>query len=1081
MLDAVARLQDTCRADIEDLGRLRGQRQQRLAEAERMARASIERELSAVRGLAEQVSLGSQLRTKLISKSGFQPRRAEPGPVPGLAEAITEWQRLSAEAQAAVREFDDAFDQWGSRLFKSVKSMPLVEDWLWEVLDRLDQIHGAVPALSQAFIAGKVREAAAAIDAFATAEARRRNVGQARLAEEVRQAVADVDARTGLAGAAWADQRWRSPVPASVVERLIRLGGLQVAAPSSLGVAAVPALVSFPFVAGIAVAAEVGDRDKATGLLRSLILRLFAAVPPGGLQVKVFDPVAVGQSVAEFRHLSEYDSRLMDEKTWTSERDIERILDELSDHLEVVISTYLRGQFATIDEYNQHAGEVAQPYRVLAVFDYPTGFSERAQRQLLSLIENGPRCGVYTILHYDPSAGSRDGHANVPVDRLIHGMRKVRWHGGTAQMSGPAGENVAALLPDEAPPVSFGADGKPQTSCAALLTAVGEQVRDIMARPRAVTLESLLPVLSRSRSGVLPVLARGVPPVSADPATWWTASSAESAVALLGRSGAQGVTSMFFSSTDVAGGAIMVGLPRSGKTTSLHSVICTLSMLYPPDELELYLIDAKHGVEFKVYEALPHARMVSVNSDREFSLAVLKSIEREIQRRAELMKSEGSGRANLTEYRQVTGAKLARIVVIIDEFHELFEEPDRIGSEAFAAFSNIVRMGPFAGVHIILASQTLSAMPAMDRPTLLLLPQRVAFMCNDYDAEIVMGDTNKAVRFLSKTGEGIFNPARGEESRNQPFQGLYIPADERVMLIRALAAKAAAAGWRRRPRVFDGDTAAARPIAQPGAPAPQARPRGLAIPLGEPFTLDEWEGITLRRTRGANALLLGDSDDELADLAIRGALHSAIAAAREQGASVTTVDFIGDEDIERGMTVMEVAQALGSSYTRSHGAEAALRELATEAARRVEAEDYRAPVRVLILFGLQRALSFVPADPYACENADEPSIATLLAAIVKDGPDFGIHTVISADRLKTVELRLGPDVLPEFTLRVLGSDADRGDLAGATGQYGDVPAPRTAQLLIGDQARGTAKRVRGYAVLTENAVPLRRRMGIDHG
>lgn len=146
---------------------------------------------------------------------------------------------------------------------------------------------------------------------------------------------------------------------------------------------------------------------------------------------------------------------------------------------------------------------------------------------------------------------------------------------------------------------------------------------------------------------------------------------------------------MYFSSTDVAGGALMIGLPSSGKTTSLHSIICTLSMLYPLDELELYLIDAKHGVEFKAYEALPHARMVSVHSDREFSLAVLKSIEKEIQRRAELMKSEGSGRANLTEYRQATGA-----------------------------------------------------MPAMDRPTLLLLPQRVAFMCNDYDAEIVM--TGKA-------------------------------------------------------------------------------------------------------------------------------------------------------------------------------------------------------------------------------------------------------------------------------------------------------------------------------------------------
>ena len=96
MLAAAVRLQDTCRADIEDLGRLRGQRQQRMAEAERTARASIERELSAARGLGEQVSLGSRLREDLVRKSGFQPRRAELGPVPDLAGAISEWNRLSA-------------------------------------------------------------------------------------------------------------------------------------------------------------------------------------------------------------------------------------------------------------------------------------------------------------------------------------------------------------------------------------------------------------------------------------------------------------------------------------------------------------------------------------------------------------------------------------------------------------------------------------------------------------------------------------------------------------------------------------------------------------------------------------------------------------------------------------------------------------------------------------------------------------------------------------------------------------------------------------------------------------------------
>jgi hypothetical protein len=335
-----------------------------------------------------------------------------------------------------------------------------------------------------------------------------------------------------------------------------------------------------------------------------------------------------------------------------------------------------------------------------------------------------------------------------------------------------------------------------------------------------------------------------------------------------------------------------------------------------------------------------------------------------------------------------------------------------------------------------------------------------------------MSESNKAVRFLSKIGEGIFNPARGEESRNQPFLGLYIPADERAGLLRELSAKAAADGWRRIPRVFDGDTLVARPARDdlPASGVAGPRSRGLEIPLGEPFTLDDADGVTLRRSRGSNVLLLGDTDDDLSDLAIRGALHSVILAASDSDVPVTVIDFIGDEFLDRGLTVMDVASAFGASYTRSRGAEAALRGLADETAQRVRAEDYRSTPRVLVLYGLQRALSLTPVDPYEAD-AESPSLSALLAAILCGGPDFGIHTVISTDRLKSVELRLGSDVLPELGLRVVGSSADQVDLATATGQYGDMPAPRNGQLLIADQVRGTTRRVRGYAVLTDKTLP----------
>jgi hypothetical protein len=352
MLAAAARLQDTCRADMDDLRKLRDQRQQGMSEAERAARASIDRALEAAPGIDDNTSLGSSLRACLAELGGVQTRHAAPHPVSDFAGAISQWKQLAGAAQQAVREFTDAHREWQSRAFKRAKSTPQVPDSLWDTLDRLDQIHRAVPVLRKALIAAAVRQESDRLTAALTAEGRHREGNQAQLAEEVRAAVAAVYASSGMAAAPWSDPRWRAPAAAAAVEHFIRLGDFQVPVPSVLGVGLIPALVPFPFTSGIAVGATVADRDKATGVLRSLILRLFAAVPPGGLQFKVFDPVALGQSVAEFRHLSEYDSRLMGEKTWTSERDIERVLDELSDHLQVVISTYLRGQFPTIEVFS---------------------------------------------------------------------------------------------------------------------------------------------------------------------------------------------------------------------------------------------------------------------------------------------------------------------------------------------------------------------------------------------------------------------------------------------------------------------------------------------------------------------------------------------------------------------------------------------------------------------------------------------------------------------------------------------------------------------------------------------------------
>ena len=84
------------------------------------------------------------------------------------------------------------------------------------------------------------------------------------------------------------------------------------------------------------------------------------------------------------------------------------------------------------------------------------------------------------------------------------------------------------------------------------------------------------------------------------------------------------------------------GRTGAGKTVFLLDVLYGLAARYAPAELQLYLLDFKEGVSFTEFVPterdpswLPHARAVGIESDREYGLAVLRELRRELTRRAD--------------------------------------------------------------------------------------------------------------------------------------------------------------------------------------------------------------------------------------------------------------------------------------------------------------------------------------------------------------------------------------------------------------------------------------------------------------
>src|SRR5690606_20733721 len=65
------------------------------------------------------------------------------------------------------------------------------------------------------------------------------------------------------------------------------------------------------------------------------------------------------------------------------------------------IQQYLRNEYDDIEQYNRRAGSIAEPYRFLVIANFPANFTEAAQRRLATIINSGPRCGVYTLIMID--------------------------------------------------------------------------------------------------------------------------------------------------------------------------------------------------------------------------------------------------------------------------------------------------------------------------------------------------------------------------------------------------------------------------------------------------------------------------------------------------------------------------------------------------------------------------------------------------------------------------------------------------------------------------------------------------------
>ncbi|MGL2799752.1 FtsK/SpoIIIE domain-containing protein [Helicobacter pylori] len=203
---------------------------------------------------------------------------------------------------------------------------------------------------------------------------------------------------------------------------------------------------------------------------------------------------------------------------------------------------------------------------------------------------------------------------------------------------------------------------------------------------------------------------------------------------------------------------LICGRSGSGKSNFLHVLIQNLAFYYDPDEVQLFLLDYKEGVEFNAYTdpILEHARLVSVASSVGYGMSFLSWLCKEMQKRAELFKQFNV--KDLIDYRKHD--EMPRLIVVIDEFQVLFSDNSTQGKEGVErSLNTLLKKGRSYGVHLVLATQTMRG-GEIDSSIKAQIANRIALPMDADDSAKILDD-DVACELVRP--EGIFNNNGGHQ------------------------------------------------------------------------------------------------------------------------------------------------------------------------------------------------------------------------------------------------------------------------------------------------------------------------------
>jgi S-DNA-T family DNA segregation ATPase FtsK/SpoIIIE len=730
---------------------------------------------------------------------------------------------------------------------------------------------------------------------------------------------------------------------------------------------------------GVIIHASHSQLDRAVEMAHQILWRLISGAAPSRAKLTLIDPLGRGQHFTSFMALADYDPSMVGHRVWTTDSKIDARLGELAHHVEDVLQASLRDRFERSEDYNQVAGSMAEPYRMVAAVGLPEGLTRDAYKHLRALIESGLRCGIFTILVCDDSKPW-------PSDMPVPGGKKVLHlsidRDGQWQLDSDGLEGLP-FRPAATPPISMRQQ---------LVENIGAAT--VAASRVEIPLEA---ILSNEQQA--------------------TGSTDDGIEIAIGSQGANRTLSLDLGE-GVRQHVLIAGKTGSGKSTLLHSIITSGAYRYSPDQLHFYLLDFKKGVEFKPYaeSGLPHARVIGIESEREFGRSVLQRLDEELQRRGELFRAESV--QELHDYRQKSGKDMPRILLVIDEFQELFVRDDRLAGDCAMLLDRLVRQGRSFGMHVVLSSQSLAGAYSLPRATLGQMAVRIAMQCSESDAALILSDDNTAARLISRPGEAIYNDAGGLLEGNQPFQVAWLSSTQHQEMLAAITSRDRSQGSQLPPPViFEGNRPCRWQPSLADAAIASASGSGITGLLGESVEIGPPRTLQLTRNTGRNVLMIAPGES-------RGAVLAASVSAFAKSDPNLKVIYLDGNRVDDAPTLTPwfAESGIACEIVRPRDSEATIVRLSETVKERGDEAENVDPL-VVIIDPLERFRDFRQDESFnfSLDAAGSgQSGASALQDLLRDGPSANVFVMLVCGSAETLSRWLPRASQHDLELRILG-------------------------------------------------------------